>query len=52
MYRIPFGNGGGVKILFVGDIVGNPGRTAVRRFVPILRERHSLDLCIGNSENS
>jgi metallophosphoesterase (TIGR00282 family) len=41
-----------VRILFVGDIVGKPGRAAVRHFVPILRERHALDLCIGNSENS
>lgn len=41
-----------MKILFVGDIVGKPGRNAVREFVPRLRERHGLDLCIGNSENS
>jgi metallophosphoesterase (TIGR00282 family) len=41
-----------LKVLFLGDIVGKPGRTAVRHFVPILRERHGLDLCVGNSENS
>lgn len=41
-----------MKILFVGDIVGKPGRAAVRHFVPALRERHGFDLCIGNSENS
>ena len=41
-----------MKLLFIGDIVGKPGRMAVRHFVPMLRERHSLDLCIGNSENS
>ena len=41
-----------MKILFVGDIVGKPGRSAVRHLLPILRERFSLDLCIGNSENS
>jgi 2',3'-cyclic-nucleotide 2'-phosphodiesterase len=41
-----------LKVLFLGDIVGKPGRTAVRHFVPILRERHALDLCVGNSENS
>ncbi|MGZ6143225.1 MAG: TIGR00282 family metallophosphoesterase [Myxococcales bacterium] len=40
-----------MKILFVGDIVGRPGRAAVRALVPALRERHGLDLCIGNSEN-
>src|SRR5258708_12321978 len=41
-----------MKFLFVGDIVGKPGRAAVRHFVPLLRERHGVDLCIGNSENS
>ncbi len=41
-----------MKILFVGDIVGKPGRAAVRHFVPVLREKYALDLCIGNSENS
>ena len=41
-----------MKVLFVGDIVGRPGRTAVRHFVPRLREQHQLDFCVGNSENS
>ena len=41
-----------MKLLFVGDIVGKPGRAAVRHFVPRLREQHGLDFCIGNSENS
>jgi 2',3'-cyclic-nucleotide 2'-phosphodiesterase len=41
-----------LKVLFLGDIVGKPGRAAVRHFVPVLRERHGLDLCLGNSENS
>ena len=41
-----------MKFLFVGDIVGKPGRTAVQKLVPRLREQYRLDLCIGNSENS
>jgi len=41
-----------LKVLFLGDIVGKPGRAAVRHFVPVLRERHGVDVCIGNSENS
>jgi metallophosphoesterase (TIGR00282 family) len=41
-----------MKLLFVGDIVGKPGRAAVRHFVPLLREKHGLDVCIGNSENA
>jgi metallophosphoesterase (TIGR00282 family) len=41
-----------MKLLFVGDIVGRPGRDAVRAIVPRLRREHGLDFCIGNSENS
>jgi metallophosphoesterase (TIGR00282 family) len=41
-----------VKILFIGDVVGEPGRRAVRQLVPMLRERHSLDVVIANGENS
>jgi metallophosphoesterase (TIGR00282 family) len=41
-----------MKILFVGDIVGRPGRAAVQKLVPRLRAEHRLDYCIGNSENS
>jgi len=41
-----------MKILFVGDIVGKPGRNAVRAIVPRLRRERGLDFCIGNSENS
>jgi metallophosphoesterase (TIGR00282 family) len=41
-----------MKILFVGDIVGKPGRAAVRALVPRLRASRALDFCIGNSENS
>src|SRR5215471_4286863 len=41
-----------MKILFIGDIVGEPGRRAVKHLVPILRERHALDAVIANGENS
>jgi metallophosphoesterase (TIGR00282 family) len=41
-----------VKFLFIGDIVGQPGRRAVKELVPILRERHRLDFVIANGENS
>ena len=43
---------GPVKILFVGDIVGEPGRRAVQRLVPLLRERWELDAVVANGENS
>jgi metallophosphoesterase (TIGR00282 family) len=41
-----------VKILFIGDIVGQPGRRAVQALVPKLREQHALDFVIANGENS
>jgi len=40
------------KILFLGDIVGRPGRDAVRRRVPQLRVELGLDLIIANAENA
>jgi len=41
-----------VKILFIGDIVGEPGRRAVKILVPRLRAAHGLDFIIANGENS
>jgi metallophosphoesterase (TIGR00282 family) len=41
-----------VKILFIGDIVGSPGRKAVAHLVPRLRSDHGLSLVIANGENS
>jgi metallophosphoesterase (TIGR00282 family) len=40
-----------VRILFVGDVVGRPGRDAVEGLLPVLRERHEVDLCVVNGEN-
>jgi len=41
-----------VKLLFIGDIVGRPGRHAVKELLPRLREQHALDFVIANGENS
>lgn len=41
-----------MKILFIGDIVGRPGRQAVKVLLPRLREQHGLDFVIANGENS
>lgn len=41
-----------MKLLFIGDIVGQPGRRAVRELLPKLREQHALDFVIANGENS
>jgi metallophosphoesterase (TIGR00282 family) len=42
----------GVKILFIGDVVGEPGRRAVKGLVPKLRGDLGLDVVIANGENS
>jgi metallophosphoesterase (TIGR00282 family) len=41
-----------VKLLFIGDIVGSPGRRAVKELLPKLRDTHGLDIIIANGENS
>ena len=41
-----------MKILFIGDIVGEPGRKAVHAILPRLRDQHALDFVIANGENS
>ncbi len=41
-----------MKVLFVGDVVGSPGRKGLREAMPGLLERHSPDLAIVNGENS
>ena len=41
-----------LTILFLGDIVGEPGRTAVIARLPKLKEKHALDFIIVNGENA
>ena len=41
-----------MKLLFIGDIVGQPGRRAVAELLPKLRQQHALDFVIANGENS
>jgi metallophosphoesterase (TIGR00282 family) len=41
-----------VKILFIGDIVGKPGRLAVATHLRKLQERHAVDLTVANGENA
>jgi 2',3'-cyclic-nucleotide 2'-phosphodiesterase len=41
-----------LKILFLGDVFGKPGRQAVQRLVPRLIAREGLDLVIANAENA
>jgi len=41
-----------VRFLFVGDVVGSPGRRALDQLLPALRERHRVDFAVVNGENS
>lgn len=40
-----------MSVLFFGDIVGNPGRLALKQQLPAMRERYRPDLIIANVEN-
>jgi 2',3'-cyclic-nucleotide 2'-phosphodiesterase len=41
-----------VRILFIGDIFGKPGREIARRAIPALVEQRDIDFVIANVENS
>ncbi len=41
-----------MRILFIGDIFGRPGRTVVREHLAALMKEHAVDLCIANGENA
>jgi len=41
-----------LKILFIGDVYGEPGRRAVERFVPAMKQKGEVDFVVCNAENS
>jgi 2',3'-cyclic-nucleotide 2'-phosphodiesterase len=41
-----------LKILFIGDIFGNPGRKIAKEIIPELKKEFNYDFCIANAENS
>ena len=41
-----------MKLLFIGDVVGNPGRRGLAETMPRLKERYEPDLIVVNGENS
>jgi metallophosphoesterase (TIGR00282 family) len=41
-----------VNVLFIADIVGEPGRRAVKELLPKLRARYELNLVVANGENA
>lgn len=41
-----------MRILFIGDIVGEPGRKAVKELVPKITKREKIDFIVANGENT
>jgi len=41
-----------VKVLFIGDIIGSPGRDAVRQLLPDLVRTRGIEFVIANAENA
>ena len=41
-----------MRILFIGDIVGRPGRDLVRRGLAAIVDHHAIDLVVANAENA
>ncbi|MGH7972553.1 MAG: YmdB family metallophosphoesterase, partial [Limisphaerales bacterium] len=41
-----------VRILYIGDIFGRPGRSILRERLPDLVSEHAPDLVLANGENS
>ena len=41
-----------MRILFIGDIVGKPGRDAIHHGLAGLVDQHQIDLVIANVENA
>ncbi|PYM20254.1 MAG: TIGR00282 family metallophosphoesterase [Candidatus Rokuibacteriota bacterium] len=41
-----------MNVLMVGDVYGEPGRSAVQRLLPKLRQEHQIDLAVVNVENA
>ncbi|MBI2203101.1 MAG: TIGR00282 family metallophosphoesterase [Candidatus Rokubacteria bacterium] len=41
-----------MKVLMIGDVYGEPGRSAVQRLLPGLRQEHKIDLTVVNVENA
>lgn len=41
-----------MNVLFIGDIVGSPGRQAIKKLLPELKKEYRLDFVIANAENA
>lgn len=41
-----------IRILFIGDIIGSPGRKAVSELLPGLKKKEKIDFVLANGENA
>ncbi len=41
-----------MKVLFIGDIIGSPGRRVVNNLIPAIVSEHKIDMVIANCENA
>ena len=41
-----------MNILVIGDVVGSPGRTIMKKALPLVFRKHDIDYCIANVENA
>src|SRR5436305_2161551 len=41
-----------MRVMFIGDVVGAPGRRALAALLPELRREHKLDVIVANGENA
>jgi len=41
-----------LRILMIGDVIGKPGRRALQKLVPLVRQECGIDMVIANAENT
>lgn len=41
-----------MKLLFIGDVVGSPGRDMVQEYLPKLKEKYRPHITVINGENA
>lgn len=41
-----------IRVLFIGDVVGEPGQALIARHLPEIKRKHAIDMIILNGENS
>ena len=41
-----------MNILLIGDVVGNPGRTIMKKALPVVFKKYDVDYCVANIENA